>query len=91
MKKQIQRVSLLQNAKVIAALYLVLALPVMALLLAFGSLVHGATMSVAMMVAFVVAYVLTVFLSAVIGGWLYNFVAAQVGGFEFTTVEVNER
>ena len=88
MKKQIKRVSLVQNAKVVAAIYLVLSLPILALTLAFGGLMNQAGASLAAMAAFVVVYVLSGFVFTLIGGWIYNLVASKVGGFEFTTAEV---
>lgn len=88
MKKQIKRVSLVQNAKVVAVLYLILSLPVLAIMVAAGGMMNQAAMSVAAMLLFVAVYVVSGFVFALIGGWVYNLVASQVGGFEFTTAEV---
>ncbi len=89
MKKQIKSVSLVQNAKVVAAIYLVLSLPILVLTLAFGSLMNQAGASLGVMLFAAVAYVVFGFIFALIGGWVYNLVASVVGGFEFTTAEVS--
>lgn len=88
MKKQIQRVSPMQNAKMMAALYLVMSLPVLAILGAFAAATGQAGFTAVMLVAFPLGYALGGFLFTLIGAWLYNLVAALVGGFEFTTREV---
>ena len=90
MKKQIQRVSLVQNAKMIAVLYLVMSLPVLLVVWAFGSMMGGpAGVSTLAMVVFPLAYALSGFIFTLIGALLYNMVASMVGGFEFTTKEVS--
>jgi hypothetical protein len=89
MKKQIKSVSLVQNAKVVAAIYLVLSLPILVLTLAFGSLMNQGGASLGMMLFVAVAYVVFGFIFTLIGGWVYNLVAGVVGGFEFTTAEVS--
>lgn len=88
MKKQIKCVSLVQNAKVVAALYFVISLPMLLLMLAIGGVTNQAEMSMALIVVFVVTYVACGFLMTLFAGWIYNLVAARVGGFEFTTAEV---
>ena len=88
MKKRIQSVSLVQNAKMMAALYLVLSLPLLLLMLAFGGLMNHAGLTMVSSVVFVATYVLSGFVFTLIGGWIYNLVAGMVGGFEFTTAEV---
>jgi len=90
MKKRIKSVSLVQNAKMMAAIYLVLSLPVLLIMLSVGSMVNHAGLSVLAMVVLVIAYVASAFVFTLIGGWIYNLVASQVGGFEFTTAEVSK-
>lgn len=88
MKKQIVQVSVLQSAKVIAGIYFVMTLPIVlflaCLLLLKGQGVMG--LFTAAMVA--LTYPLGGFLGSLLGGWIYNLVAARIGGFEFTTAEV---
>jgi hypothetical protein len=90
MKKQIVRVSILQSAKVAAALYLVISIPLCLSMLIPLMLTGGAMagVSVGMLIALPVFYTVFGFLFTLIGAWVYNLVASQVGGFEFTTLEV---
>lgn len=90
MKKRIESVSLVQNAKMMAAIYLVLSLPVLLIMLAAGSVVNHAGLSMVSVVVFAILYVASTFVFTLIGGWIYNLVASQVGGFEFTTAEVTK-
>ena len=89
MTKQIQRVSLVQNAKTMSVLYLVLSAPMVAILLAVASVTGQAGMYVAAMMAFPLLYAASGFVFTLIGAWIYNLVASMVGGFEFTTKEVS--
>jgi hypothetical protein len=91
MKKQIIRFSVLQNAKVVAVLYLLLSVLFVACAL-IPVLMTGqvpAGMSLGMFVLMPLLYALFGFIFTVIGAWIYNFVARMVGGLEFATVEVN--
>ncbi|MDN4058955.1 hypothetical protein QPK31_12060 [Massilia sp. YIM B02769] len=88
MKKQVVSVSILQNAKVMAALYLVLSIPFTLLMIIPALMGQGAGVSVAMLILMPVLYTLMGFVFTLVGAWVYNVVAARVGGFEFTTVEV---
>ncbi|MFC5479542.1 hypothetical protein [Massilia suwonensis] len=90
MKKRINSVSLVQNAKMMAALYLVLSLPMLAIMALAGGVMSQAAMSLVTMVVFVLAYVASGFVFTLIGAWVYNLVASMVGGFEFTTAEVKQ-
>jgi hypothetical protein len=90
MKKQIKSVSLLQNAKMVAALYLFLSLPILAVVAAIGGATSRPDLSLVAILMFVAAYVASGFVFALIGGWVYNLVAGVVGGFEFTTSEVSK-
>ena len=88
MKKQIVQVSVMQSAKVMAAVYLVTAIPVVVLAGLFMSSFMPAGASVAMLIMMPVAYAIGAFIGAAFGAWIYNLVAARIGGFEFTTAEV---
>ncbi|MFC4929778.1 hypothetical protein [Massilia sp. GCM10023247] len=88
MKKQISCVSLSQNAKMVAALYLAVSLPIVALFAIFFAVSGQAMMAGAVLVVFPVVYAGTAFLGTLVGAWFYNLVAARVGGFEFTTKEI---
>jgi hypothetical protein len=92
MKKQIIRISLLQSAKVAAALYFVLTLPFVAIFAVMMSFApsgsFGMIGGLAMVVIAPVMYAIFGFLFSLLGGWIYNVVAGQIGGFEYTTTEV---
>lgn len=89
MKKQIVNVSIMQSAKVMAVLYLVLSLP-MVLLMAIPAMMSNDKIPLAMFIFMPIAYTVFGFLFTVLGAWIYNLVAARIGGFEFTTVEVGD-
>jgi hypothetical protein len=88
MKKQIVQVSVVQSAKVMAAVYLVTAIPVVVLAALFMSAVMPAGVGIAMLIVMPVAYAAGAFIGVAVGAWIYNQVAARFGGFEFTTAEV---
>jgi hypothetical protein len=87
MKKQIVQVSVLQSAKVMAALYLVTAIPIVALVAVFLS-AQLPGVGVVTLAVTPVLYALGGFIGSAIGALVYNLVAARIGGFEFTTAEV---
>ena len=76
-----------QNGKVMAALYLVLSVPMLTIL-ALVSLTGWQLVALPVVIAVAALYAAGGFLGTVIAAWIYNLVAARVGGFEFTTVEV---
>lgn len=85
MKKQIIRFSPVQNAKVIAALYFVMSIPFVLLYM----VLPGVALPWWVFILMPVVYLVIGFIFSLIGAWIYNLVAARVGGFEFTTVEVS--
>lgn len=90
MKKQIVNVSAFQTAKVIAVLYLVLSIPFLAIMAIFMSFSHVPGMGIGMLVIFPIMYAVIGFVFTLLGAWIYNMVASQVGGIEFTTKEVGD-
>jgi hypothetical protein len=88
MKKQIVQVSVMQSAKVVAAIYLVTAIPIVALVWFFMSALLP-SVSVVTLAMTPVLYALGGFIGSAIGALVYNLVAARIGGFEFTTAEVD--
>lgn len=89
MKKQIERVSLVQNAKMVAVLYLLLSLPILAIMWGVAAVTGQGLVTGVMLVVLPLVYALSGFVFTLIGAWLYNLVASMVGGFEFTTREVS--
>jgi hypothetical protein len=88
MKKQIIRVSILQTSKVMAVMYLFLTLPF--LLLAAIPLWMKGGGGIApwlFVLAMPLLYALFGFLFTAVAGWVYNLVAARMGGLEFTSAE----
>ena len=88
MKKQIVKVSILQSAKVMAALYFVISIPFALLMMIPAIFVPSAGYSVGMAIAMPIFYTIFGFLFSLLGAWIYNLVAARIGGFEFQTAEV---
>lgn len=91
MKKQILRVSPLQSAKVMAALYFVFSIP-LALIMMLASMASPQPgPGLFMLILMPVMYVVIGFLFTLLGAWVYNLVAARIGGFEFETAEVGDQ
>jgi len=87
MRKQILRVSVVQTAKVMAAIYVVTSLPFVAIMaLGFATQLPG--VGAGMLVLFPLLYGVGAFLGSIIAAFIYNLVAARIGGIEFTTAEV---
>ncbi|MFL6657785.1 MAG: hypothetical protein ACJ8GW_06930 [Massilia sp.] len=93
MKKQLVRISLLQSAKVAAAMYFVISLPFAALIALFGMMMPsgmpGMHSGMSMVIILPICYAIFGFLFSLLGGWIYNVVASMIGGIEFTTEEVS--
>jgi hypothetical protein len=83
MKINILRVSVLQSAKVMAVLYFAMSIP-FALLFAIPMLlsknVGGSLFALVLMP---LMYLVVGFLLSLLGAWLYNLVAAGIGGYDF--------
>jgi len=90
MKKQVINVSAMQAAKVSAVLYFVCSLPLL-LVLMVPALIGQQQFPMLFLVLMPILYAVLGFIMTLIGAWIYNQVAARIGGFEFTTVEVAER
>lgn len=89
MKKQIVKVSVTQSAKVLAVLYMVMSIPIVAVLAAIGLLGGGGSALLAVILTPIIYGVLA-FLGAGLAAWLYNVVANWVGGLEYCTKDVAE-
>ena len=90
MKKRISRVAVLQNAKFMAVLYLVLSIP---FVLLFGLISmfmpNGSGMGGGLFLILApIFYAVGGFIFTVIGALVYNLVAGLVGGIEYTSSEV---
>jgi hypothetical protein len=90
MKRQISRISIRQTAKVVGAVHVVLALPI--LLLGIITLLTRSTLitsEVSPMWLFLAPFIygLGAYFMALLMCLIYNFVARYFGGVEFTTSE----
>ena len=90
MKKQIVSVSVLHNAKLMAVIYFVISIPLVLLMTIPMLMQEGASASLFVMILMPVLYLVFGFVFTLLAAWVYNVVAARVGGFEFTTVEVGK-
>ena len=87
MKKQIARISLLHNAKLMAVIYFVISLPIL-LMFAASAVMQGGMGGPLLALLFTpLLYAAFGFVLTLFGAWVYNGIAARIGGFEFTTVE----
>ena len=92
MKKQIVNVSTFQTAKVAAVLYLVTSIPfVLIMMLVSMFSPFGMGFGVVGLVLMPLLYALFGFIFTAIAALIYNLVAARMGGFEFTSVQVDSK
>ena len=87
MKKQLVQVSVLQSAKVVAALYLVTAIPA-ALLVGLVTSLTNQAFSLFLLILLPLLYAFFGFVFSVVACWIYNLVASRIGGLEYTSAEV---
>lgn len=90
MRKQIVRISLLHNAKLMAVLYCIVSLPLVALVTIPMLMQEGVAVSLFALILLPLLYTAFGFVLTLFGAWVYNRIAARIGGFEFTTVEVGK-
>ena len=92
MNVRITRISQFQTAKVIAALYFVLAVVgvVLFFLLSLVSPAARQPYSFVFMLLAPFLYALIGFVTTFVAAWLYNMVARVVGGVEYTTTETRD-
>ena len=89
MKIQVTKVSVGQSAKVMAMVYLLLSIPIVAVIAAFG-LAGGQGKGMFLLLLVPVLYAAAAFVGTAFSAWLYNVAAKKVGGFEYTTSEIAE-
>ena len=90
MKKQIVRISILHNAKLMAAIYFVISLPLVLMIAVSAVMQEGIGGSLFALMFMPLLYAAFGFVLTLFGAWVYNGIAARIGGFEFTTVEVGK-
>jgi hypothetical protein len=89
MKTQIVHISKLQTAKVMAALYLVISIPMMLFALVPSLYLHQSIVW-RLFWWMPVMYTAMGFLFTFLGSWIYNGIAGLIGGIEFTIAERGE-
>lgn len=87
MKKQLTHISVLQSSKVVAALYFVITLPFAVILLFVGIFGGGFGMAIGALFA-PFLYAIVGFIVFAILSWVYNLVAARIGGIEVTVTDL---
>ena len=90
MKTQVVSVSKLQTAKVMALMYLVVSIP-FALFTLLSMRMTGQTAGWFMLILMPVLYTVFGFVFTFLGAWVYNAIAARVGGIEFQVSTVESR
>ena len=90
MKTHIVRVSVLQSAKVMAVLYFAMSIPLVLLIAIPAFLAKQAGTGLFMLVLMPVVYMVVGFLFSLLGAWIYNLIAAHIGGFDFVAAPVGD-
>lgn len=88
MKKQLVNVSKLQAAKVAAAIYLVISVPMVLLMMLPALFSDQPGLPLWLLLLLPVLYAVLGFVFTFVAAWIYNLVASKIGGLEYTTVEV---
>lgn len=88
MKKQIIKISPIQTAKVFAALYFLMSLPVVALTAIMFLFSPYPTPGLGFLILFQLLYLAFGFIVAATGARIYNFAAKWVGGVEYTSISL---
>ena len=88
MKIRIKHVGVAQCAKMIAGIYFVISLPIVALVLLLAMSAGKASIGVGGLILLPFIYAFFSYLGGLLCAWIYNLVADKVGGFEYTTAEI---
>ncbi|TXF96490.1 hypothetical protein [Massilia arenae] len=88
MKIRIKHVGVVQCAKMIAGIYFVISLPIVALVLMVAMAAGKASIGVGGLILLPFVYAFFSYLGGLLCAWIYNLVANRVGGFEYTTAEI---
>jgi len=89
MKKRVKHIAVAQFGKMLAAVYFVAMLPVLAIvLLAILTGVEMPSIGAGVVILFAVVYILSIYLAGMLSAWIYNIVAARLGGVEYTVNDI---
>jgi hypothetical protein len=83
MKNQLLHISVFQSAKVMAVLYFVISIPIVLIMAIPTLMLHQPGPGLFMLILMPILYMIFGFLFSALGAWVYNLVAARIGGFEF--------
>jgi hypothetical protein len=90
MKSQLLHISVFQSAKVMAVLYFVISIPLVLIMAIPTLLMNRPGPGLFMLILMPILYLILGFLFSAFGAWVYNLVAARIGGFEFTVLPENQ-
>jgi hypothetical protein len=85
MNTQIVAINPLQTAKVLGLLYFAVSLPVLLLMTLPSLVLVGPRLPILMMIVMPFVYGIFGFVLTLFAAWVYNLIAARIGGIEFTT------
>ena len=88
MRRQITRISVGQTSRVIASLYFVVAVVIAIIYFVAGSATGTITFNPMLILLFPIFYGVVIWLVIACMLWVYNTVAARIGGVEFESVDV---
>ena len=88
MKHRIQHVGVAQCAKMIAGIYFVISLPVVAIVLLLAMATGKASIGMGGLVLLPFVYALASYVAGLLCAWIYNLVADRIGGIEYTTADI---
>ena len=88
MKKRVKHIAVAQFGKMLAAVYFVAMLPVLAIvLLAILTGMEVPPIGAGVVILFAVVYIVSVYLAGMLSAW-NNIVAARLGGVEYTVNDI---
>ena len=89
MKKRVKYIAVAQFGKMLAAIYFVISLPILAIvLIAFLTGLEMPSIGVGVVVMVTAAYIVIAYLSGMLSAWIYNVVAARIGCIEYAVNDI---
>jgi hypothetical protein len=89
MKKRVKHIAVAQFGKMLAPVYFIAMLPVLAIvLLAILTGVEMPSIGAGVVILVAVAYIVSIYLAGMLSAWIYNIVAARLGGVEYTVNDI---
>jgi len=87
-KIRIKHVAVAQCAKMIAGIYFVISLPIVACVLLLAVAAGKASIGIGGLILLPFIYAIVSYLGGLLTAWIYNHVADRIGGFEYTAAEI---